>query len=95
MATTPTDADRVAARGGTVPSPTKGATTCGDTGTDLGVALDYIDSVLNILDWAPLSAVPTRTPLRVRRVAVARHGRPTINLGVDSSGDAEDHASAN
>lgn len=36
---------------------------------DLSAALDYLDSVLLLLDWAPSSLVPGRAQLRVRRRA--------------------------
>lgn len=34
---------------------------------DLAAALDYIDSVSDLLDWLPVSLVPARVAVRVRR----------------------------
>lgn len=37
--------------------------------TDLCAALNYLDSVSLLLDWTPLSLLPARAHIRVRRGA--------------------------
>jgi hypothetical protein len=50
--------------------------------TELSAALNYLDSVLLLLDWAPLSLLPARAHMRVRWRAGHDHG------GSSSWGDA-------